>query len=121
MRKTNDISTHVELALLVSGAQLTQSSYVPQAVIHGCESSTVLGVAELGQEHRGAELREGHAETEQDAADGEEGDAVRGALHRGAGDHDERADDDGRLPSIAVGDPRSGCDLSVAIRLVRSE
>lgn len=84
-----------------------QGTDVPEAVVDGGETGTMLRVAQLGEKHRGGDLGEGVAETEEDTATHEGAHVGAGTLEDGTDDHDNAADGDGELTTEVIGDDRA--------------
>lgn len=57
-----------------------QSADIPETVVYSGDTATVLGVADLGEEERGGELRKRVAETHEESGAFKHGEALRGGL-----------------------------------------
>jgi hypothetical protein len=82
----------------------TERSQVPQAVVHGGDGGTVLGVDDLGQQHGRGQLGQRVAESEDEATAAEHAVSVGEGGEETAEDHEEAAGDDGRLTAPPVND-----------------
>lgn len=96
------------VALEVIGAKAdpgdNQGTDVPQAVVDGGQTPTVLRVSQFGEKHGRAELRERVAEAEQETAAHESAHVLASGLKNGTDDHDRASQGDGDLTAEAVGD-----------------
>lgn len=79
-----------------------QGTDVPEAVVDGCEATTVLRMRDLGQEHGRRDLSQRVAETEQDATSSEDAEAFTGTLHDGTANHDDTANHDGNPSTVSI-------------------
>lgn len=70
----------------------------------------MLRVSKLSKQHRRTKLRQGDTETKEDTATSESANALGSTLHDSTDDHDNTADDDGRLATITVSEPRPRSD-----------
>ena len=84
-----------------------QGTDVPQAVVDGGETSTMLGMGDLGEKHWRANLRQRVAETEQNTAAGKHAVAVGSTLDGGTSNHDGAANGDGELTAKTIGEDRA--------------
>lgn len=79
-----------------------EGAQVPETVVDGGQGTTVLGVADLGQQHGRTHLREGVAETEDEAAAHVHVVAGGEGSEHGTDDHESAADHDGGLTADPV-------------------
>jgi hypothetical protein len=85
----------------------TQGADIPQAIVDGGETTTVLGVADLGQKRGRAELGERHAETKEDTPACEDADASGGSLHYSPGNHKATSQDNRGLAAKSIRQERA--------------
>lgn len=78
----------------------------------------MLGVANLGQERRRSQLREGVAEPHEETTPDEDPKSVTSTLHDSSHDHDHTANNDGNLAAEVVGEPWNDSDRSDTADLV---
>lgn len=93
---------------------------IPKTVVDSGQAGSVLGVAELSEEHGRRQLRKGVAEAEQEAAAHKDRKMTSCTLHDGARNHDDTADDDWYLSSKVVGEEGDDSDGGHTANLVES-
>jgi hypothetical protein len=67
----------------------------------------MLGMGDLGEKHRRANLRQRVAKTEQNTTAGKHAVAVRSTLDSGTANHDDAANGDGELTAETIGEDRT--------------
>ncbi len=110
----------------------TQTSEIPETVVHGGHRSSVLGVDDLGEQHGGSQLRQRITETQDETTSAKHCGYVRyaanGSAEKSRGlrtpvtvgessqetteNHENTASNDGRLTSPPIGDRRAGAYVS---------
>jgi hypothetical protein len=76
---------------------------VPQAVVDGGNTGTMLRMADLGEKQGGRELGKGVAETHEKSSTHEVVEVLSSSLDGGTNKHDETSDDDSGLASKVIG------------------
>lgn len=79
---------------------------VPQAVVDGSDTGTVLRVADFSKKQRRTKLSKRVAETHKETGTFEHLDVGRSSLYRGGNDHDDATSNDRHLTTEAVRDER---------------
>lgn len=86
---------------------LTESSHVPQAVVDGADTSTMLRMADLSEQDWGGELSQTVAETEDETSSSEESITIGEGSHDGTRNHEDTSDGDGYTTSKSIGKRRA--------------
>ena len=109
LSKSGDAPAPVALDALGAKRQpgTNDSTNVPQTVVDGGDTSTVLRVAELGKQQRRRKLGKRVAETHQETSTHEVVKVLCSGLDRSTNNHDNTTDSDSRLATEVVGNERS--------------
>jgi hypothetical protein len=87
---------------IVERVALTEGTNVPETVVDRGNRTTVLGMADLSQEHGGSHLGERVAETEDDTTSNVHIVTIRERSEKTTQNHEKAASNDRYLPAIMV-------------------
>lgn len=77
---------------------------MPCCVVHCCNLTTVLGMAQLGEKEGSRGLRNGTSETDEETGSNEHAEALRSCLERNTEHHEEDTGDNGQTTAKVIGD-----------------
>jgi len=95
-----------------------ESTHVPETIVDGGQPSTMLGMANLCQKHRGSELSKGISEAKHHTATHEGSKVVGSTLNNGTRNHDKTSDSNWDLAAHVVSEDRDEGNRDQATNLI---